>query len=683
MDTGPKMHLGAAYYPEQWPEAMWNEDFQRMATMGFTAVRMAEFAWSILEPTEGIFSFALFDQVLNLAACHGIQVILGTPTATPPAWLTHRYPEVLNARRDGSVYGHGQRRHYNYNSQVYQKLCYRIVQQMVNHYGCHPAVIGWQIDNEINCEVNVFYSDADHLRFREWLRERYGDLDALNKAWGTVFWSQTYTDWEQVSLTRETVSNSPNPHQLLDEKRFISDSAIRFVELQARIIRQGSPGRFITTNGRFGHLDSHTMVERGLDWLSYDSYPNFAKINKDVWTLNLHDRAWSRFLSVVRDVSANFWVMEQQAGAGGWVNRMEAPSPKPGQLRLWTYQSVAHGADSVLYFRWRTATAGTEIYWHGLNDYGNSPNRRLAEAAQVAKEFHRIDQCIPGTRFWADVAILKDYDNEWDGEFDRWVGPLTEESEECWYRVLQLRHIPTNVTYLRPMTSMANLQDYKLVIYAHPAIMSHDVSQLLTEYVRQGGTLVVGCRSGYKDQAGQCYMKPLPGVLSDLCGTVVQDFTWIGGSESPANICWEGVSDLVVPTKGFNEVLTPVSSDVEVLARYVSGYYSGTPACVQRKVGKGTVYYLGSGFTDKTAEHLLSLTKTQSPKTNMLRIPPEVELAVRESTRDQRKFWFLLNYSSEPQVVDVLRPTRDLISNQDLHGDWQLEPFGVAILEEG
>jgi beta-galactosidase len=312
--------LGVCYYPEHWEESLWADDFRRMKEMNFSVIRIAEFAWSIFEPEEGVFQFDLFDRVLDLAQEYKLQVILCTPTATPPAWLTYKYPEVLNVSQVGITYQHGQRRHYNYSSPIYRQLCARITTKMAEHYKNHPAVIGWQIDNELNCETNVFYAEADHTAFREWLQQKYKSLDKLNHAWGTVFWNQTYSAWEQVFLTRPTPSGSPNPHQALDEIRFISDNAISFAKLQADILRDLAPTHWVTTNGLFGHLDNHRMTNELLDFISYDSYPAFSFLETAEEENPLLDRKWSLGLSNVRSISPHFCVMEQQSGPGGWTN---------------------------------------------------------------------------------------------------------------------------------------------------------------------------------------------------------------------------------------------------------------------------------------------------------------------------------------------------------------------------
>lgn len=677
--------LGVCYYPEHWNDDLWEDDFRRMKEMGFSIVRIGEFAWSIFEPEDGTFSFDLFDRALTAADHYGLKIIMGTPTATPPAWLTSRYPEVLNARQDGVVYQHGQRRHYNYSSPVYRLNCQRIVRKMAEHYSNHPAIVGWQIDNEFNCEKADFYSEADHIAFRQWARNKYGTLDKLNEAWGTVFWSQTYTDWEQVYLTRTTVSDSPNPHHLLDEKRFISDNTIEFAQLQADIIRECAPKHWITTNGMFGHLDNHRMTDELLHFYSYDSYPQFSSIEDPADTSSLRDRKWSLNLSETRSVSQQFCVMEQQSGPGGWVNRMEMPSPRPGQIRLWTYQSIAHGADMLLYFRWRTATMGTEIYWHGINDYHNRPNRRVREITQVGEELGRIGELITGKSFQASIALVEDYDNKWDAEFDAWVKPLHSRSRESWFKVLQERHIPNDIVYLREATKLEELTRYSVLVYPHATILTEERVALLDAYIRGGGTLIMGARTGYKDERGQCRMIPFPGLAADWSGITVEDFTLCNPNFPAASAQWvgdtggasgSGVSGaMALSTALFNEVLHIESPTTEIMATYTSAYYSGSPVLTRNHHGEGFAWYLGAAFTEEAVHGILDHIDIASPLANWAELPKEVELAIRGD------IVFLLNYSHEPAKLNFLRESIDLLKGHPLNGSIELEPYGVLVLQ--
>ncbi|MEK4296206.1 MULTISPECIES: beta-galactosidase [Paenibacillus] len=674
-----KFELGVCYYPEHWPESMWEDDYRRMRELGFTIIRIGEFAWSIFEPVQGEFQFGLFDRAIDLAHKHGLQVVLGTPTATPPAWLTHKYPEVLNVTYEGVTLQHGMRRHYNYSSPKYRELCARITEQMAEHYGNHPGVVGWQIDNELNCEISEFYSESDHKAFREWLQQKYVTLERLNEAWGAVFWNQSYSDWSQVYLPRPTPSpKQPNPHQALDEKRFISANTISFAENQADIIRKLAPKQWVTTNGLFGHLDSHELTDELLDFFSYDSYPQFSTIFYDPNERNpLNDRGWGLSLSIVRSISPNFCIMEQQSGPGGWVNRMDMPSPKPGQMRLWTYQSIAHGADMVLYFRWRTATMGNEIYWHGINDYHNQPNRRVREAGQIGQELAGAGQALIGTRNQANVAIVRDYANEWDGEYDVWHGPFMWKSNKEWYKALQRKHIPNDVLYLRKKTTLEELARYDVLIYPHPAIMTDETASLLDEYVQQGGKLIFGCRTGYKDERGQCYMRPFPGAARDLCGITVEEFTMVKGSRQPTTISWSGAAEGVTGADDFNDILRIEDDSVEVMAVYASDYYAGKPAVTRNRRGKGEVWYYGAVFNEQAASIIIDQVSLQSP-VDWLVLPEDVELQVRNGTSSS--YTFLLNYSEAPVAIHLHETKMDLLSGTTLSGEVTMEGFGVLIL---
>ncbi|MBO4289924.1 MAG: beta-galactosidase [Lachnospiraceae bacterium] len=661
--------LGVCYYPEQWPEELWAEDLQRMKALGISVVRIAEFAWTVFEPEEGHYDFSLFDRFLELCAEAGMQVIFGTPTATPPAWLTEKYPEALNADIHGHLLRHGARRHYNYNSPEYRRLTAGIVTALAEHYGQHPAVIGWQLDNELNCETDEFYSEADHLAFRRFLQEKYQTLDALNEAWGTRFWSQTYTDWDQVFGPRPVVPGGENPHMLLDHSRFVSESCLSFAALQTDIIRKYcKPGDFVTTNGMFSNLDNHRLGQEILDLFTFDSYPDFAfaRDRGAADERDMKDRRWSLRLTKVRSVCPHFGIMEQQSGPGGWTSCMEMPVPRPGQLRLWALQSVAHGADFISFFRWRTALFGTEIYWHGILDYDNRDNRRAAEVAALAKELEKIG-ALCGANFVSSFALVSDYDNEWDARHDVWHRRVAEHSEKEIFAFAQKNHVPFDVLDLRDETDIAALSRYPVLLYPHPMIMTERRAALLKEYVEGGGTLILGCRSGLKEVHGHVVMLPQPGLLRELTGTDVREFTFVHPDEE---------TDPATPL--FNDVLE-VTGDAEVLARYRHSFYRGEPCLTVNRVGKGSVYHLGSAFSGEMLDKIFGHAGAQSPFDRLVSAPEEVELVMRE--KDGRRFVFALNYTDRDQTVFWKRPVKSLHKDAPMVGAQVLPPFGVEVVE--
>ena len=674
--NGKEMVLGTCYYPEHWPESLWEEDLERMLECGIQVIRIAEFAWSKVEPNEGVFTYEFFDRFLDLAREKGMKVIFCTPTATPPAWLTEKYPEVLNGTIDGVLFRHGGRRHYNYNSPVYQEKTRIITEAFASHYGPHPAVIGWQIDNELNCERDEFYSESDTAAFRVFLQKKYGSLDKLNEAWGTTFWNQTYTDWKEVHIPRTTPSNNTNPHEVLDYTRFISDSACRYAKLQSDIIRKYvKPGDFITTNGLFSNLDNQRMAEESLDFIMYDSYPNFAftKENYEKFSATLQDRMWSRNLTEVRAVSPNFGIMEQQSGANGWNNRMAAPTPKPGQMTLWTMQSAAHGADYVSYFRWRTCTMGTEIYWHGILDYSGRENRRLREVREIHRKFQAISEAA-GSRYEARTAVLKDYDNIWDAQLDIWHGDVDRLSQQSLFLAAQKSHTPMDYVYLREDTTAEDLKKYQVIFYPHPVIVNQQRAAILEEYVKDGGCLVLGCRSGYKDMTGKCVMDRLPGLFAKMSGTDIPEYTRVNPDDEPVYIDWDGIR---LEAAVFNDQLEPLTADAQVLGRYENCYYAGSPGLICNVLGAGKVYYFGAAFTEETARVFLEKLGAASPYADVLELPRECELAVRE--KDGRKYYFVLNYKKTPVKIQVKEALVDLYTGETVSGQVELEAFGTRV----
>ncbi len=672
MSLFEKFTLGTCYYPEHWGEENWSGDLERMLENGITVVRVGEFSWSLVERTEGVFDFSFWDRFLDLCARRGMQVIFGTPTATPPAWLTEKWPEVLNAREDGVLYRHGGRRHASYTSPVWRELCARVVGELARHLGRHPAIIGWQIDNELNCEQDTFHAESDTLAFRAFLQEKYGSLENLNEAWGTVFWSQTYTDWSQIFVPRVNAVGARNPSMELDYIRFVSRACMDFCQMQSRILRMYVPENvFITTNGMYGHVDNHEMTRTSLDVYMYDSYPNFAYGLDRVWDPEaMNDRAHSMNLTEVRSVCPRFGIMEQQSGANGWYNRMEAPMPRPGQIRLWTLQSLAHGAEFISYFRWRTATMGTEIYWHGILDWDGRDNRRLREVREISRLLPALSPLF-GAPVHRTAALLRDYDNVWDAEVDHWHGRVSRVSEQGVFEACQKTHTPMDLFWL---DHPGNLPDYEVAFLPHSVIMSPERLRLLRAYVEQGGILVIGCRSGYKDETGRCVTMPMPGLFSELTGSRVEEYSFASPAEEDPFITLFGTS---LKAEVFVESLEPLQG-TETVSVYESGWLRGKPAVTRRSVGRGQVWHVGSVLSEAVVSALLKGLEIQGAPA-FLHLPRETELVIRDGK--DRKYYIALNYRNSPLQGRTDRPLRSLIRGERVERI-ELEPYGVDVWEE-
>ncbi len=667
--------MGVCYYPEHWDESLWEDDLRRMLDTGIKVVRIAEFAWNVVEKSEGVYDYTLFDKFLDLAEKMGMKVIFCTPTATPPAWLSEKYPEILNAAKDGSLYNHGARRHYNYNSPMYNKYSANIVEVYASHYAKHPAIIGWQIDNEINCEMGEFYSKSDDEAFRVFIEERYKDIDKLNEAWGTVFWNQTYNTFDEVHIPRKTINNTVNPHQALDYFRFISYSARKFTYMQSEIIRKYlKSDDFITTNGIFANLDNHNLTKESLDFMCYDSYPNFAYLT-DSYNKNdkYKDRHWSKNLADVRSMSENFGIMEQQSGANGWTMWMGAPTPRPGQIDLWTMQSIAHGADFISYFRWRTCTKGTEIYWHGILDYSGRDNRRLLEIKAINDKMKLLNE-VAGSKYQAEVAVIRDYDNIWDGQADVWQGRLRWRSEEALFDGLQSTHTPYDYIYMEDGTDVSVLNKYKVIFYPHPAILTEERIKTLTSYVENGGKLIFGARTGFKDINGICVMDKLPGLAAELTGADVYEYTITAPDEDMMKVNWEGT---LIDAPVFNDMLVAKGENAEVVGFYADSYYEGTPAIIKNTYGKGEVYYFGGCFALNTVEAFLSKLGVKTPYGDKIKAAEQCEIAVRK--KDDKEYFFVLNYKREDVTVEFKEKMTDMITGNELFGEVNLKPYEVIV----
>ena len=412
--------LGVCYYPEHWPEEIWTEDARRMADLGLTWIRIGEFAWSRLEPSEGDYRFDWLDRAIGVLGDVGLRVILGTPTATPPRWVVEKHPDMLPVGADGQLRGFGSRRHYCFSHEGYLTECRRIVTALAERYGPNPHVQAWQIDNEYGChDTTISWSDAALHAFRDWLGQRYQSPEALNRAWGNVFWSMEYGSFDQIGLPNQAVTEV-NPSHAMAFRRFASDQVARFNRAQAAILRRYTDAPLIHNYmGRVTDFD-HYAVGADLDIASWDSYP-LGFLQDRVDASDDDRRAFARqgdpdFQAFHHDLyrsvgKGRMWVMEQQPGPVNWAPWN--PAPLPGMARLWAWEAFAHGAEAVCYFRWRQAPFAQEQMHSGLLRPDSVAAPAHDEAAQVIREIGEMPDAGPAR---AKVAIVFDYASQWAWE---------------------------------------------------------------------------------------------------------------------------------------------------------------------------------------------------------------------------------------------------------------------------
>ena len=661
------MKVGVDYYPEHWDPALWEHDARQMEDAGITVVRLAEFAWSRLEPSEGEFDFEWLDRAIATLERRRIAVVLGTPTATPPVWLTHRYRDVLPVDNKGHAHHPGVRLHRCYNSPSLRKYGERIIDRMTRHYGAHPAVIGWQTDNEL--AANDCHCEHCTLRFRSWLQNKYETLEALNREWGTVVWSGEFNEWIQV---RTPLGGSPylNPSMLLDFRRFCSDSVAAFNRFQAEIIRRNSPGRFVTHNlwGYPVTADYYDMFD-SMDFASVDYYP----------ATDLADDSKSRMyhgaltLDLTRGIKQkNFWVMEQLSGTPGCWYPMSR-TPFPGMIRAHAWQSISRGADTIVQFRWRSARIGAEQFWHGLLDHHGEPGRRFDEFVQFSKEVGKLASLLEGTTLANEVAML--FSHEQSSAFQ-----IQPQSDDFDY-FQNFKRLHSAFMRLGVGTDVINWKDdfgsYKLVVAPMLYLIDERIAAELRDYVEHGGTLVLTTRTGVKNMDNVCLPHRLPNLLSELTGMVVDEYDPVGKDRQ--RVRFETLDNSgTFECSQWCDVLSPVTA--RAVAVYASEYFSGRAAVTRNDFGQGTVYYIGTVLDDAASQALLGHIVAERGVESLPGLPVGVETAVRRSARERVRF--LLNLTKESKFIETdFSASKSALSGERLAaGGLMLAPGGVEIL---
>ncbi len=681
------MRFGVDYYPEHWPESRWQTDARLMREAGFNVARLAEFAWSKLEPEEGTYDFGWLDRAIHLLGEHGIDVVLGTPTAIPPDWLIARHPDVLPQDEKGIVRSEGTRRHYRFGSATYRAFCARIARIMASHYADNPHVIGWQTDNEFGCHNTTYdYSDESRTLFQAWLRRKYVSLDELNRRWGTVFWSQTFHTWDAIPLPKYAPAD-PNPSLALDFRRWASETARDFQRIQVEILRAANPAWFITHNfmGLFDQIDGYQLCE-DLNFASWDNYP------VTTWGGGRADLANSAFAhDVTRGFKRrSFWVMEQQAGPTG--AGVMAPAPRPGQIAYWAWQAIAHGADGIVFFRWRTCTVGAEQYWHGLLEHDGSARRRYREAAGLGAQLKLAGAQIEGAYVPADVAILRDFDSAWAYRIQGQVPGFSYDQElGSYHAALGRAHV--NCDVISPtMIAAEGFAPYKIIIAPCLHLISNELAQKLRTWVEGGGVLIGSYRLGVKDMDNRVVDVPLPGVLRDVFGVVVEEYDPMGSTyvnhvmPEPTSTGGHLMGSMGWDTRLWSDVLRIESQSATALARYALDYYADQPAITMNKVGGGAAIYVGTSSTDNhfynaLIRHALSCAHV-TPIAPGLTVPLHVEL-IKRVTPEGKTLLFALNGQADTVTISGTTGYVNILTDkagEPLGPTLTLAPWGVAVL---
>lgn len=629
------MKIGVDYYPEHWGKELWAQDVDLMQETGVKLVRLAEFAWSRLEPKEGEYDFTWLDEVIDLFAKRNIDVILGTPTNCPPLWLYERYPDAIMCNEYGEKVTIGIRGHRCYNSPSMIHHTTDIVTRMARHYKDNKAVVGWQIDNELEAYHCTCQTCTE--KFRNWVKKKYKTLEVLNHTYGNVMWSGEYSEWSQVTPPLGDMQKWLNPTLVLDQYRYASESMVEYVNLQAEIIREYCKNVEVTTNVFLGNLtpDFYKTFEY-LSYASYDNYPS-AVIPTDKEQIYSH----SFHLDMIRGIKRqNFCIMEELSGPPGcWmpINR----TPKPNMIKGYSLQAIARGADSVLHFRWRSATKGAEMFWHGILDHNNKLGRRYEEFKSLCQTVNKDLQILKGTVIKNRIAML--FSAEQDNALK-----IQQQSEGFhYYNQLKLFH--NGVTRLGAGIDIINatesLEQYEVVIAPTIYIATDEVVDNLTKFVEDGGKLILTNRSGVKNENNECIMEYLPGPFVDIVGAVVEEYDAIGMDRH--SITYK--NEKTYMCEQWADIIREQSA--EVLARYGEDYYQDMPAITKNTYKNGTVYYVG---TILEREFYYDFMKDVVQNTNVETfegIPDGVEISIRED--NQCRYLMAFNNTSNPQVIEV------------------------------
>mgnify|MGYP002923743414 FL=1 len=647
---------GAYYYPEHWNENEWERDLKKMHELGFEFTHFAEFAWAQLEPQEGVYDFSWLDKAVALADKYDLKVVMCTSTATPPVWLSRKYPEILLRDEQGNVMDHGARQHASFASPTYRKLAFRMIEALAKHYGNDSRIIGWQLDNEPAVQFDYGKEALDG--FRRFLREKYqDDIRKLNEAWGTAFWSQTYSSFDEINLPQFSLMFM-NHHQILDYRRFAALQTNEFLDEQCRLIKKYVRNQWVTTNYIPDYDKGHIGGSKTLDFMSYTRYMVYGD-NEGIGRRGFRIGNPLRIAMAndfFRPVTGTYGVMELQPGQVNWgsIN----PQPYPGAVRLWLWSVFAGGSDFICTYRFRQPLYGTEQYHYGIvGTDGVTVTPGGHEYEQFMREIRglrpvaREREVKPADYVKRTTAILWNPENYWS--IDRQKQNRTWDTfkhVDKYYRALKSYGAPVDF-----ISEEKDFSRYPVLVVPAYQLADEALVKRWKEYVMEGGNLVLTCRTAQKDRMGRLPEAPFGSMISELTGDKIEFYDLLL-PDLPGTV---RMDDCDYNWNTWGEILMP-QSDNEVWATYTQEFYEGKPAVTFRKLGKGTVTYVGVDTTDGTLERKVLDKLYARLGISVMNLPYGVTMEYRNG------FGIVLNYADRPYHFELPQGSKVLIGSQDI-----------------
>ncbi|UYQ65796.1 beta-galactosidase [Streptomyces peucetius] len=665
-DGGPthRIAYGADYNPDQWPREVWDEDVRLMLEAGVNIVSLAIFSWARIQPAEDRWDFGWLDEVMDLLHAHGIGVDLATATASPPPWLTTAHPEILPVTASGETLSPGARQHWRPTSPVFRTHALRLVTALATRYADHPALVAWHISNELGCHNVHDYSDDAARAFRDWLRARYETLDRLNEAWGTAFWSQRYSDWQQILPPRLAASH-PNPTQQLDFKRFSSDALKEHLRAERDILRRLTPHVPVTTN---------FMVMPGIKGMNYADWADEIDfVSNDHYThpgpQAQDELSFSANLTSGISGGRPWFLMEHSTSAVNW-QPVNLPK-ETGELARDSLLHVAHGADAVCFFQWRQSAAGAEKYHSAMVPHAGADSDVFRTVAALGGTLRELAPVAGSVREPAQAAIVFDWESWWASEQDSHPTSRLNYHQEAldWYSALLDLGIRADV-----VTTATDLDRYRLVVAPVLHMIPATLAKRLTRYAENGGHLVTTYFSGIVDENDHVWLGGYPGALRDILGIRAQEFAPLpDGSSVPLD---DGTTGTL-----WTDHLAVTDPATEVLARYAAGEQAGRPAVTRRATGTGSAGYVSTRLGRDGLTRLLP--RLLAPAGVESELPKEargrVEATVR--TADGSRYLFLVNRTDEQVTVPGLAG-EVLVGEAAAPGALVVAPRGVTVLRQ-